>query len=170
MPESVCIRSARENDLDAIYSINRVAWDGVCIAELVEGRHGTVADRNWRDRKAGEVDGWCRAHLGRVLVAEVDGAVVGYATSWFDADGRVGEVCNNAVHPEFRNRGIATALISTVVKRLLDEGADMLRVSTMAQDYPAQRVYGKLGFRELARSIIYTMTAAEAEEALKAPG
>lgn len=168
MADSVSIRPARGDDLVAIYDINRAAWGGVCMAELIESRYGVIAGIGWRERKAGEVDQWCRAHLDRVLVAELDGAVVGYATSAFDADDRVGEVCNNAVHPEFRNRGIATALISAVVRRLLDEGAGMLRVSTMTQDRPAQRVYEKLGFRELCRHITYTMPAREADEALKA--
>jgi ribosomal protein S18 acetylase RimI-like enzyme len=167
MPASLCLRPAREDDLPAIYDINRAAWDGVCIAQLIEGRYGVVDGVAWRDHKAREVDGFCADHLDRVVVAEIDGRIVGYATSWFDAARRVGEVCNNAVHPDWRNRGIATALVGETIRQLLSEGAEMLRVTTLAQDLPAQRVYEKLGFRELARSVMYSMTAGEAAEALK---
>jgi len=166
--QPVSIRPARADDVDAIYEINRIGWEGVCVAQLVERRHGVVAGVGWQDRKAREVDDWCKRHLDRVLVAEVGGQVVGYATSWFHEPDRVGEVCNNAVHPDWRNRGIATALVGETIRRLLAEGATMLRVTTLKQDVPAQHVYEKLGFRELARSIMYTMTAAQAQEALAA--
>jgi ribosomal-protein-alanine N-acetyltransferase len=166
-PQQVSVRPAREEDLAAIYSINRIAWAGVCVAQLLEQRHGVIAGLGWQEHKAREVDQWCKQHLDRVLVAEAQGAVVGYATCSFDPDARVGYVRNNAVHPDWRNRGIATALISEIIRRLLAEGAQMLQVVTMEQDLPAQRVYRKLGFRELGRHIMYTMSAAEAAAALE---
>jgi ribosomal protein S18 acetylase RimI-like enzyme len=160
------IRAARADDLVAIYDINRIAWAGVCVAQLVERRHGVVAGVGWQERKAREVDQWCQQHLDRVVIAEVGGHVVGYATWWLHESDCAGEVYNNAVHPDWRNRGIATALVAAAIRRLLAEGATMLRVTTLEQDLPAQRVYEKLGFRELARSITFTMTAAAAEAAL----
>ena len=167
MREKTSIRPAREGDLGAIYHINRVAWEGVCVAQLVERRHGVVSGIGWQEHKAREVDEWCKVNLDRVLVAAAGGAVVGYATSSYDPHDRVGQVTNNAVHPDWRNRGIATALITRVIRRLLAEGAEMLRVTTMEQDLPAQRVYHKLGFRELGRHIMYTMNAEEAAAALE---
>jgi len=165
--QAVSIRPAREGDLAAIYELNRTAWEGVCVAQMVERRYGLVAGVGWQTRKANEVDQFGKAHLDRILVAEANGRVVGYATSWFHAADRVGEVCNNAVHPDWRSRGIATALVTEIIRRLLAEGAQMLRVITLEQDVPAQRVYEKLGFQELARHIMYTMSAEQAAAALE---
>jgi len=39
-------------------------------------------------------------------------------------------------------------------------------VTTLEQDVAAQRVYEKLGFREIARSVMYTMSAEQAADAL----
>ena len=164
--QGIVIRPAREGDLGAIHEINRVAWDGVCMAQAVERRHGVVAGTGWRQRKAREVHEACKAHLDRVLVAEAGGAVVGYATSYLDPADGVATVGNNAVHPDWRNRGIATALIGEVIRGLLAQGARILRVTTLEQDVAAQRVYEKLGFREIARSVMYTMSAEQAADAL----
>lgn len=170
MNRRVCVRAATADDLPAIYEINRMGWDGVCIAEAVEQRHGVVGGTGWRERKAGEVDEACKQHLDRVIVAEAEGVLVGYATSFFNESDRVGEVANNAVHPNWRNRGVATALIGEVIHGLVREGATMLRVTTLERDLPAQRVYEKLGFREIARSVMYTMSAEEASAALDRRG
>jgi len=32
------VRPAREGDLQAIYDLNRIAWEGVCVAQAVERR------------------------------------------------------------------------------------------------------------------------------------
>lgn len=164
---AVTIRPAREEDLAAIYEINRIAWDGVCVAQLVERRHGVIGGIGWQQRKAQQVDHWCRANLDCVVAAEAAGRVVGFAAFSFDREERAGEVLDNAVHPEWRNRGIGTALIAAVVRRLLDAGATVLRVNTLEHDVAAQAVYRKLGFRELVRSIRYTMSAADASAALE---
>jgi len=152
----VTVRTARPDDLPKIYEITYRAWDGYTLHQMLEERHGVIGGKGWRERKVEEVRRFCERNPEGVLVAEEDGVVVGYATFGMDEDG-VGHVLNNAVDPEHRGRGIGTALVRAVVERLKAEGARILRVTTLESDIPARRVYEKLGFVELARSVHYTM-------------
>jgi len=146
----VTVRAARPDDLSKIYEITYRAWDGYTLHQMLEERHGVIGER-----KVEEVRRFCERNPEGVLVAEEDGVVVGYAT--FGTDEEVGYVLNNAVDPDHRGKGIGTALVRAVVERLKAEGARVLRVTTLASDIPARRVYEKLGFVELARSVHYTM-------------
>ncbi len=57
----------------------------------------------------------------KVLVAEVSGSVVGSIIGTFD--GWRGNVYRMAVHPKYRRRGIARALVAQVEKWLSGQGA-----------------------------------------------
>jgi ribosomal-protein-alanine N-acetyltransferase len=107
---------------------------------------------------------FCRQHPDQVVVAEDDGRMVGYATFNWSPEDRIGEVGNNAVLPDFRGRGIGTALVAETVRIMKSLGAEILRVSTLEHDYPARRVYERLGFQELARSVHFSMRATESKE------
>lgn len=156
--EGLIIRGAVEGDLEAILDITKRAWDGVNIAQLREERHGIVGGKRWYEHKCEEIAGGFRRGPQWFIVAELNGRVVGYASFGYIADATVGVVGNNAVDPDFQGRGIGTRLISRVVEILKEKGATVLQVSTLLQDKPAQRVYEKVGFKELARSIHYTMS------------
>src|SRR5438874_12894772 len=56
-----------------------------------------------------------------VLVAEVDGRIVGSIIGTFD--GWRGNIYRLAVHPGYRRRGVARALVAEVEKRLTTQGA-----------------------------------------------
>ena len=103
-----------------------------------------------------------QARRKRSLGAE-DGRVIGYATFYWAPEDRIGEVGNNAVLPAFRGRGIGLALIAETIRIMREWGAEILRVTTFEHDHPARRIYEKLGFREIARSIHFTMRASEAQ-------
>ena len=64
---------------------------------------------------------------GRVLVAEQDGSVVGFAT-WADADGAT-ELEDLFVDPDYRRRGIAMALVNCIAEILRARGAERLEVT-----------------------------------------
>jgi GNAT superfamily N-acetyltransferase len=64
---------------------------------------------------------------GRTYVAEEDGSVVGFAT-WAEADGTI-ELEDLFVDPDWRRRGIATALVSRIVQVLRAQGVGWLEVT-----------------------------------------
>ncbi|HHY34705.1 MAG TPA: GNAT family N-acetyltransferase [Firmicutes bacterium] len=57
-----------------------------------------------------------------------------------------------AVYPEFRGRGIATALLLDAEKRALDAECRRLVLDVETENLPALNLYKKLGFRETRRS------------------
>ena len=64
---------------------------------------------------------------GRVLVAEHDGSVVGFAT-WADADG-VTELEDLFVDPDWMRRGMATALVNGIAEVVRARGVERLEVT-----------------------------------------
>ena len=83
------------------------------------------------------------------LVAVENDTVVGYVGS----QTVMGEtdMMNVAVHPDFRKRGIATALIVGLVEELRKQGSHCLTLEVRASNAPAISVYSALEFREVGR-------------------
>src|SRR5438874_670497 len=96
-----------------------------------EGRSEEVGSvlELWRQADAtpsltDNVDDLLRAvteRMAHVLVAEADGQLVGSIIGTFD--GWRGNIYRLAVHPGYRRRGIARALVAEVEKRLARQGA-----------------------------------------------
>ena len=83
------------------------------------------------------------------MVAEEDGTVAGYIGSQTCTD--ESDVMNVAVHPDFRRRGIAEALVNTLVAELKAIGSHCLTLEVRASNDPAIGLYEKLGFAEIGR-------------------
>lgn len=155
--EHPVIRPMGPGDLAAIHDITWRGWDGMTVRELIERRHGPLGRKGWRDWKADEVAAGCESHPECVLVAELDGKVVGYATFYFSQAEGCGHVGNNCVDPDYRGHGVGTALNEAVLTRLRELGARIVVVTTLEHDLPARRVYEKNGFAELVRSVTFTL-------------
>ena len=83
------------------------------------------------------------------LVAEEDGRVAGYIGS--QTCGDESDVMNVAVHPDFRHRGIAQALVNALVEELKAIGSQCLTLEVRASNIPAIALYEKMGFGEVGR-------------------
>ena len=83
------------------------------------------------------------------LVAEEDGRVAGYIGS--QTCGDESDVMNVAVHPDFRHRGIAQALVNALVEELKAIGSRCLTLEVRASNIPAIALYEKMGFGEVGR-------------------
>ena len=81
------------------------------------------------------------------LVALEDNRVVGYIGSQTAVDET--DVMNVAVHPDYRRKGIAEALITELGARLKERGSHALMLEVRASNASAQALYGKLGFQQV---------------------
>ena len=78
------------------------------------------------------------------LVALDGETVAGYVGSQTE----LGEtdMMNIAVHPDYRRKGIAQALVNALVDTLKSQGSRCLTLEVRASNEPAQKLYEKLGF------------------------
>jgi len=150
------IRKAKETDISEIVSLTEKSWEGATFAELLEKKYGIIEGKRWYEYKGKEIENFRKNNLDKVLVAEENGKVVGYATYHLDKDRKIGTVGNNAVHPDFRGRGIGSALHKEVLKELKNADMKIAVVSTLEVDKPAQHIYEKHNFKEIARIIHYS--------------
>lgn len=61
------------------------------------------------------------------------------------------DMMNVAVHPDYRRQGIGEQLILSLVEKLKARGSRILRLEVRASNEAAQKLYEKLGFRQLGR-------------------
>ena len=85
--------------------------------------------------------------LSHWLVAVEDDIVTGYVGS----QTVLGEtdMMNIAVHPDYRKNGIASNLISELIKNLTEQGSHSLMLEVRESNIPAKLLYEKLGFEEI---------------------
>ena len=82
------------------------------------------------------------------LIAEVEGRVVGYAVAVIREE-VMGHIISVAVHPNFRRRGVATALLSELLNRLRSKGARFVRLEVRITNRAAIKLYRKFKFKEV---------------------
>ncbi|CNE07797.1 putative acetyltransferase [Yersinia nurmii] len=78
------------------------------------------------------------------LVAEVNGAVVGSVMGGYD--GHRGSAYYLGVHPDFRGRGIANALISRLEKKLIARGCPKINIMVRDDNDAVLGMYEKLDY------------------------
>jgi len=91
------------------------------------------------------VEDWQRGE--GFMVAELDGEIRGYVDVLARRWQQVGWVANMAVDEGYRRRGIATRLIEHARQWAWQQGMQGLVVEASTKNYPALRLYRKLGFR-----------------------
>ena len=83
------------------------------------------------------------------LVAAEGERVAGYIGSQTVMDET--DMMNVAVHPDYRRKGIAEALVNDLVENLKKMGSHCLTLEVRASNVPAITLYEKLGFTEIGR-------------------
>jgi ribosomal-protein-alanine N-acetyltransferase len=87
-----------------------------------------------------------RVPFSKVVLARVQGEIVGYACRWLHADAV--EIQNVAVHPDWRRRSIGRRLVETLLDEARAAGVRRALLEVRRYNRPALSLYRKLGFRE----------------------
>ncbi|MEQ8789594.1 MAG: GNAT family N-acetyltransferase [Pirellulaceae bacterium] len=153
----VTIRLYRESDLDRLKEITVEGFEGVSMDRNIEQRHGQVAGRDWKWRKARHIELDARRDPKGIFVAEADGAAAGYITTWMDAETGTGFIPNLAVDSRFRGEGIGRRLIEHALDHFRASSMKYARIETLDQNPVGQKLYPSCGFEEIARQIHYGM-------------
>ena len=84
------------------------------------------------------------------LVAEYNGKVIGYVMAYLRPD-LEGHVMSIAVDPDYRGRGIGSALLSEVIERLAARGAKWIGLEVRVSNENAIKLYERFGFKKIKR-------------------
>lgn len=123
--------------------------------------YAALHDVDWRDyvQRLGRPEGvWTASAMVRsrrsksppvnYWLAYVDGEPRAYCASWAGIDG-VGQVEDLFTHPDFRQRGLASALIQHCVADCREHGASAVVIVADPADTP-KHMYAAMGFRPVA--------------------
>jgi GNAT superfamily N-acetyltransferase len=148
------IRPVRESDVEALVELSLLAWEPVfpSFERILGHRIYALIWPDWRAGQRRAVEAICRdAEKATVWVAELNGIVVGFLAYVLNLKDGTGEVQLLAVHPEYQNRGIGTALNKFVLEKMRESGMKMARVETGGDPShaPARRSYEKAGYTAL---------------------
>lgn len=92
-------------------------------------------------------------------VAELNGVIVGYVCVKHVADEC--HLLDLAVHPDYRRRGIARALLDNVIQELRIEGCRFFYLEVRSSNYAARKLYEKFGFNMVGVRKGYYVNPAE---------
>lgn len=92
-------------------------------------------------------------------VAELNGIIVGYVCVKHVADEC--HLLDLAVHPDYRRRGIARALLNDVIQELKIKGCRFFYLEVRTSNYAARKLYEKFGFNMVGVRKGYYVNPAE---------
>jgi ribosomal protein S18 acetylase RimI-like enzyme len=130
------VRPARLDDLPAVAAIDAACFEGHAYPSFFFRQALDALD-------------------GFFLVAEVEGAVVGYALGVLAAGSTEGWILSMAVLPAARGRGLGARLVEDILGRLRARGAHEVRLTVDPANRAALSLYERHGFRLLSEDPSY---------------
>lgn len=148
------IRLFQQDDLDAIVDLSLRAWEPVFVTwqQLLGPELFPLAVfPDWRKGQAEVVKKACLDEKMTTWVAEAESSVAGFLVLSLNDGDKVGEVYMLAVHPDFQQRGVGTALNLFALNRMTEAGMKLAVVGTGGDEShaPARRAYEKVGYTAL---------------------
>jgi len=147
------IRPFQSGDLARLKSLTIEGFIGVSIDHGIEEQFGQIHGHDWRWRKARHIEDDVRRDAAGVFVAEENGEVVGYVTTWLDQEGGIGNIPNLAVAASHRNQGLGRKLLEHALDHFRAAGLTHAKIETLAQNAIGNHLYPSLGFVEVARQV-----------------
>jgi ribosomal protein S18 acetylase RimI-like enzyme len=147
------IRPFQPADLAELKRLTVEGFQGVSIDHGIEQAFGLINGHDWRWRKARHIDDDAARDPAGVFVAEDDGQIVGYITTWQDRDAGIGHIPNLAVSASHRNQGLGRTLIEHALNYFRAAGLTHAKIETLAQNAIGNHLYPSLGFIEVARQV-----------------
>jgi ribosomal protein S18 acetylase RimI-like enzyme len=138
-PVGVRIRVCRVDEAEALLRLWRQAEATVSATDTVEDVRRVLA-----------------GGPACILVAETAGQVIGSVIGTFD--GWRGNIYRLAVHPTFRRRGIARALVAEVERQLAEQGARRITALVEKEHGWATAFWSAVGYGEDARIVRFVRT------------
>lgn len=108
--------------------------------------------RPWNDPEM-DIERKLNHDLELFLVAEVGGEVVGSVMGGYD--GHRGSAYYLGVHPDYRGRGIANALINRLEKKLIARGCPKIQLIVREDNDTVVDMYEKLGYESLSMTSLH---------------
>jgi len=149
------IRAFEPGDLELLRRLTVEAFEGVSIDHNMEKRFGVIGDKDWRWRKARQIDEDVGANSSGVFVAVAHGNIIGYVTTRVDRETGIGHIHNLAVAAAARGQGLGRRLIEHALDYFRGQGLSHAKIETLDQNSVGQRLYPACGFVEVARQIHY---------------
>lgn len=143
MNEKIVVREAKPEDKEAVLSFCRKTWD-------------------WGDYIPEVWDKWIKDPAGKIFVGVVDGKPVGITNVTIVKEGEAW-LRGARTHPDYRRRGVITAITYKCLEFAAERGAKVARLVTESTNIPAQKALEKLGFKPVARFVWWETESFEAE-------
>lgn len=131
----VTVRPARASDARAIGAVGHAAWLKGIGVHVGPEAHARITPATFAL--------FVTVHRGEILVAEIGGAVAGFACTEL-GDNYISDVW---VSPDQEGRGVATALIAAVEAVIRTRGFDGFEIEVLSANHRALRLYRHLGYR-----------------------
>ena len=155
---NVQIRPLSDDDMEGVVQLSLLAWAPVfrSFEQVLGTRIYSLLFPDWRKTQKEVVEKYCQENEERrVWVAELQGRVTGFIVytlnSQENGQQNTGEVDLLAVHPDYQNRGIGTALNKFALEKMKASGMKLAVVATGGDPghAPARRTYEKAGYTAL---------------------
>jgi len=147
------IRPYAPADLAHLKRLTTEGFVGVSIDHGIEQAFGMINGHDWQWRKARHIDDDVAHDRAGIFVAEDDGQIVGYITTWQDREAGIGHIPNLAVASSHRNQGLGRTLIERALSHFRTAGLTHAKIETLAQNAVGNHLYPSLGFIEVARQV-----------------